>query len=131
MRPEELFERLDAAGLSLQEAVAITDRVVHESYGNSKVANAPAASSALMTLLGGLTAAGAGVFKGVDTMTNAAAKAAPWALLATVGPGYLAGGALANAMDVDSGDVADIQEQELLDELVANTESLKKRSGGA
>lgn len=132
MTPLDVFEKLAAFDLTVDEAVDLTDRMVavEQARRCRKVATAPAVAAeaglfgarALDTLL---NAARTGL-SGAQTVSNIAGNLAPWALAATVGPGYLLGRAAAEATDVGRDDIADIQENELIDELQANATRLRK-----
>ncbi len=68
---------------------------------------------------------------GLDGITKGLANATgPIALAALAGPpvaGYMIGDAMAKSFDVDKSDIAEIQEQELIDELLHNAAAIRRR----
>lgn len=127
-----IFDELAVHCDSVDQAVAITESLLNMQSG--KVAASPAAVSVLEQMAaavpmatGALSQVANTGFKAVDTGVNTLSQLGPWALAATVGPGYLMGHMAGKAMDVDNSDVAEIQEQELLDELKTNAEQLRRQ----
>lgn len=111
MTPQEIFEELcnPSLGLNLDTAVELTDGLVRK--------------QAILGL-GGLAKGIGSAFQGLATVS------APLAYGALVGPpvlGYLGGEALAKAFDADDGDIAEIQERELIDELLHNAAAIRRR----
>lgn len=105
MTPMQIYSKLAEADMSLERAVVYTDQL--------RRLQAKQATFDPTKLLSGLA-----------SITSPFVKAT---FIAPPVAGYLAGSLLAKSMDADSGNVADIQEQELVAELLANTEALKRR----
>lgn len=102
----QVFELIKRAGLSLDQALHYTDAVVSEID----------------------TRKSAGILS--DAAKAISGAAAPITYLAIAAPptvGYLGGRALAKSFDAGSGDVADIQKQELIAELQANADAVRQR----
>lgn len=134
MRPIEIFDELVKHQLTLEQAVLITDVMVKQAsrpQAKRAVASAKDLVKDILSGTGGfvntLSNAGSLGFQGLNTAVNAASTAAPWAVLATAGPGYMIGKGVANALDVDKSDITEIQEEELIEELTANAERLRKQ----
>ena len=114
MRPQDIYNELANSGASLQQAVEFTDAL--RARGIRKQAFVADAVKAV----GGLVSGGRDI----------ASTLAPLAKLTFAIPpvaGYVAGDLLARQMDADSSHIADIQEQELVAELRANAEALRRR----
>ena len=115
MTPTQIYDELARSGMTLRQAVNFTDQL-----RDRVVVRKQAMLGDIMKALTG----GVGLVKDLGGLT------APIAQAAIVAPpvlGYLAGDMLARGMDVDSTNVADIQEQELVAELAANAEAIRRR----
>lgn len=120
MNASEIFDEMASAGLTIDQALYITDRAV-----SSKTANAGVLAS-ILAGIGGLTSGvkntiGAGSDMLRASLPVAAAGAAAFPLV-----GYAAGDFAARTLDADSDDVQEIQEQELISELETNAERLRR-----
>lgn len=117
MTPQDIFNQLADNGYSLRRAVEFTDRCRAAAVGRKQ-------SSGLLSDI--MSAA-----KGFTGMVHdAAATSAPVVKSLFIAPpvlGYVAGDLLARGMDADNSNVSDIQEQELVAELMANAEALRRR----
>lgn len=105
MTPMQIYSQLANAGMTLRQAVEYTDRL--------RLVASKQATLDPSKLLG--------------AVANATAPFVKATFIAPPVAGYLAGHLLAKSMDADSSNVADIQEQELVAELMANTEALRRR----
>lgn len=129
MTPVDIFDKLAACGLSVEQALIATDLMINRS-SQVKTADVGVIKKILeggTGLLNSATNVGSLAMQGLNTATNMAGTAAPWLVAATAGPGYLAGRGVAKAMDVDRSDITEIQEEELIEELNANAERLRKQ----
>ncbi len=116
MTPREIFSQLADNGYSLRRAVEFTDRCRAASIGRKRAG-----------VLTDLVSAAKGV---TGTIHDVAATSAPVVKSLFIAPpvlGYVAGDLLARGMDADNSNVSDIQEQELVAELMANAEALRRR----
>lgn len=125
----QMFDDLAELGLTVGEAVQVTDMLL-----SRKQANGPMVTgvSDLVKYAPGAVTGAAGLVKNVvGTSKSLLDASVPLVIAAGAIPGfagYTVGHMLAGALDADSGDVAEIQEQELIREMNANAEALRRRN---
>lgn len=133
MRPIDVYDKLAEHGLSIDQALEFTERALSESRsvsGRSSVGHGLTSKRAFGA--GPATAGSAGLrfLSSLGLGEIAKAYGVPLTYLALAAPpaaGYFGGKALAKSMDAGSDDIADIQEQELVQELLTNAAALRQR----
>lgn len=125
----QIYDDLASMNLTVEEALQITDKLlaVKRAAGPGGVGLVDIAKMA-PGAFGAVTGGFKNLMGGAKSMIE---MSTPLALAAGAIPlagGYTVGRMLAGAMDVDSSDVAEIQEQELIRELEANAEQVRRRS---
>lgn len=103
MKPIDVFHKLAGMGLTVEQAVAVTDQMLEPAAKEASFGQS-------LQALGNLS-----------TPALFAAAVAPAAL------GYAGGGFLADQLDTQPGDIEAIQEQELIKELRANAQAALRR----
>lgn len=125
----QMYDDLASMNLTVEEALKVTDELLAV-----KNASGPAGFGIMdaAKYAPGLLTGASSIFKNVaGGAKNLIETSTPLALAAGAIPlagGYTVGRMLAGAMDVDSSDVAEIQEQELIRELEANAEQVRRRT---